>query len=178
MKYIQGAQPGQVGQVANKSADNQIVTNYYNSLIDDLKERGIIDATDIENINAKIKSNIMSVTDMISSLEQLKKTGKTKPPSKTSDDRRYNELPNDFYAPLGDKIANDWENEYTILNTNKWQVPVARPPVCINTTPCKVCPSDDSSESPYGVSLSAWDNSRVISNTLLNKQWAASQTSA
>ena len=87
----------------------------------------------------------------------------------------YNELPDDFYTPIGDKIANDWENSYTILNTNKWQVPVIRPPVCINNTPCDVCPSQSSSSM---VSLKEWDDSRYITQNQINKKWANDQTSS
>ena len=63
------------------------------------------------------------------------------------------------FKPIGENIANDWSNDYTILNTDKWKVPMQRPPLCINTNPCKVCPVD----SNYPVNLRAWDESRVIS---------------
>jgi hypothetical protein len=154
--------------------DNKLV-NYYNSLISDLTEKGMIDSTDTENINIKIESKLLSLNDVITSLEQLKKSGKTKPVNKFADDRKYSELPSDFYSPIGDKIANDWDNNYTILNTNKWKVPVARPPVCINTSPCKVCAANEPS---HGIDLGSWNDSRIISNNLLNKSWAAAQTSA
>ena len=31
---------------------------------------------------------------------------------------KYSDLPSDYYTPLGDKIANQWDNEFT-LNTDK-----------------------------------------------------------
>ena len=70
-----------------------------------------------------------------------------------------NELLSDFYKPIGDGIANQWNGDYVILNTNKWQVPMPRPPVCINNSPCKVCPSNTSSDA---VNLNDWDNSRYV----------------
>ena len=56
-----------------------------------------------------------------------------------------------------------------MLNTNKWQVPMPRPPVCINTSPCKVCPDTDDT---YPVKLAHWDNSRKVSNIEISKEWA------
>jgi hypothetical protein len=48
-----------------------------------------------------------------------------------------------------------------------------RPPVCINTSPCKVCP--DVVEG-YPLNVKEWDNSRKISNININKNWANKQT--
>ena len=70
-----------------------------------------------------------------------------------------NNLSSEFYTPLGDGISNSWNSDYVILNTNKWQVPMARPPVCINNSPCKVCPMNTSSDS---LNLQEWDNSRYV----------------
>ena len=74
--------------------------------------------------------------------------------------------------PIGEAISNSWENAYTILNTDKWQVPHSRPPVCISNGPCKVCPSDTVG---YPVNLKDWDDSRVVSNIKINKKWADDQ---
>jgi hypothetical protein len=99
----------------------------------------------------------------------------TKQPTRAqvNNDFKYNEMPVDMYVPIGNKIANNWstDNEYAILNTNQWQVPIPRPPVCINTEPCKVCPSDGTSY----LTLKNWDNARVVSETKINQQWAADQ---
>ena len=46
-----------------------------------------------------------------------------------------------------------------------------RPPLCINTNPCKVCPNDTN----YPVNLKSWDESRVISKTNINKDWVSNQ---
>ena len=78
----------------------------------------------------------------------------------------------DLYNPLGNSELNKWTDGYTMLNTDKWQLPMARPPVCINTSPCKVCPSIDDT---YPVILGEWDNSRKISNTEISKEWANKQ---
>ena len=123
-----------------------------------------------------MRSKLLTMEEIISSLETIKKEGKPRVRSvdgKIKNDNIYNELPSDFYSPLGDKIANEWDNEYTILNTNKWQVPMPRPPVCINTSPCKVCPSDSSSSH---VNLKQWDDARYVTSNKVNKKWAQDQS--
>ena len=163
-------------QVVGKTSNDDIAYKYYESLIVDLASKGIIDATDIDNIRAKLQSKIVTIDEVIKSLEMLKKEGKSKARQtngKVKSDYEYSELPSDFYNPIGENIANDWDNDYTILNTNKWQVPMTRPPVCINTTPCKVCPSDSSN---YPVGLKQWDDSRTVSGNRINKKWADDQS--
>ena len=160
------------------NANGKIAAKYFESLLKDLNEKGVLDASDIENIQLKMRSKLLTVEEVISSLEMLKKEGKSKVRSKdgkVKDDRVYSELPSDFYSPLGDKIANEWDNDYTILNTNKWQVPMPRPPVCINTAPCKVCPTDSSN---YPVNLKQWDDSRYVTQSKINKKWSDDQARA
>ena len=53
---------------------------------------------------------------------------------------KYSERPGKNYEPIGKGISK-WSNEYTILSSDKWTVPMTRPPVCISSTKCKVCPS-------------------------------------
>lgn len=160
------------------TSGDKIANKYLEALLIDLNERELIDMNDIENIKIKLKSRLLTLDEVISSLETLKKEGKgkVKPKEhKSKDDRDYNELPSDFLEPIGDKIANEWANEYSILNTDKWKVPTMRPPVCINNSPCKVCPSDSST---YPVSLMKWDDSRKVSQNKINKQWAMDQSNS
>jgi hypothetical protein len=156
----------------------KIANRYFESLMNDLADRGILDATEIDNIQAKLRTKLLSMDEVIASLETLKKEGKSKvrvQDGKVKNDREYSELPSDFYTPIGQQVPNEWSSEYTILNTNKWQVPMPRPPVCINTTPCKVCPSDTSNNS---TNLKQWDDSRYVSGGKINKKWAEDQMSA
>ena len=160
------------------SHDSQIANKYFGSLINDLVNRNILDSNDVSNIQAKLQSGVLTLEEIIMSLETLKREGKSKnrtDEGKVIDDKRYSELPSDFYTPIGKQVPNEWSNEYTILDTNKWQVPMARPPVCINTQPCKVCPTDISSNS---VNLKEWDDSRYVMGGRINKQWAGDQLSA
>ena len=144
-------------------------TNYFDLLISDLSSSKIINDDDIQNIKKKIKLNLLTTDEVIKSLETLKQTTSV---IKNNTDFKYNELATGFFEPIGNKIANEWDNDYTLLNTTKWTVPMSRPPVCINSTPCKVCPLDSSNI----VSLKDWDNSRTISNTQMNKEWVNNTT--
>jgi hypothetical protein len=77
--------------------------------------------------------------------------------------------------PLGTKDLSLWGSEdYSLLNTDKWQVPMPRPPVCINNNPCKVCPTDEPNGG-YPINLKNWNSSRQVSNISINKDWANSQ---
>jgi hypothetical protein len=153
---------------AVKEDGDPIAMKYMNSLIDDLYQKNILDTTDIMNIKTKVSSKLLNPEEIIISLENLKINSVAKNKEKIQDDGQYNELPTDFIKPIGNNL-NKWDNEFTLLNTNKWQVPMPKPPVCVNTTPCKVCPND----SPYfPVNLKNWDDSRVVSDVKINKSWA------
>ena len=150
-----------------------IVYKYFTSLITDLLEKGVLNSDDVSNINMKVDSKLVDISDVISSLEQLKREGKAKVKGQkeVKNDAVYNELDEELSKPIGGDISNKWESQYSILNTNKWKVPMARPPVCVNTNPCQVCPT---TYSGY-VDLASWDTSRVLSTTNINKKWAANQ---
>jgi len=170
-------------QLQNKideTSNNKIANKYLESLIIELNNRELLNKNDIENIKIKIKSRILSVDEAISSLEILKNEGKGKLPllpknNKKDNDNEYNELPSDFMVPLGNNVPNEWSNEYSILNTDKWKLPTQHPPVCVSSAPCKVCPTDSSN---YPLNLMKWNDARKVSNTLINKQWANDQMSS
>ena len=163
----------QTKDLQTKTNDDN-ANKYINLLMADLAERGILDSTDIENIRTKLDSKLISIDEAITGLEKLKLSTKSKlkKSDNVSEEYNYGNLPPDFYKPLGNSSLSKWEDGYTILNTDKWQVPMPRPPVCINTTPCKVCPSMDNT---YPVQLGEWDNSRKISNIEISKDWANKQ---
>jgi hypothetical protein len=153
--------------------NSMIASKYYSSLINELNERGVLDVNEIQNIKLKIESKLLSIDEVIASLERLKATSKAKPKSDSKTDHKFDELPSEFYSPMGGDVANKWDNNYTLLDTNRWQVPMPRPPVCINTAPCKVCPT----ESGYFpvVTTKEWDQSRKVTDTKINKDWANAQ---
>ena len=59
----------------------------------------------------------------------------------------------------GDGFTNGWDQDYTILNTNKWAPSLNPPPVCKAEKECPVCPSITSG---YPLSLKEYDSSRKI----------------
>jgi hypothetical protein len=149
---------------------------YMNFLIADLIDYQVLDNNDVGNIAAKIKSKISTVDEIIVSLEKLKLSSKSKKLKNKIEDQSeysYGNLPPDFYNPLGNAEISKWDSGYTILNTDKWQVPMPRPPICINNSPCKVCPNNDET---YPINLSEWNNSKKISNIEISKDWANKQT--
>lgn len=160
--------------IKSMPGSENVGSKYYNFLINDLLEKGIIDSNDVKNINTKLTSKLLTMNDVITSLEQLKKDGVPKSKGKLND-FAYSELPSEFYSPIGDKIANQWDNDYNILDTNRWQVPMQRPPVCINSEPCKICPLESA---PGTTNLKSWDTSRKVTDIKVNKKWANNQMSA
>ena len=165
-----------------KSLENQPVNEnmekYKNYLMKDLLELGVMDQIDIDNLNAKIENRLMNIEEAISKLEKLKITSRPKNKlNRAIRESEYNELPKDFYNPLGDPELNKWDTAFHMLNTNKWQVPMPRPPVCINTSPCKVCPevTESQSNGSNPLSLKDWEYSRKVMNLVVNKDWANDQ---
>jgi hypothetical protein len=123
---------GLQGQIKKDSKDD-IATKYMETLVEELTNKRILDETDVKNLKLKIKNNLLTLVEAVESLEKLKKEASPQNIYKRRNDSMFNELPSDFMSPIGEGISN-WDNEYTILNTNKWQVPVQRPPPCIVTT--------------------------------------------
>ena len=124
--------------------------------------------------NDHVASRSDQTEELLQSLEKLKLIGisKKKPETNSNTNMKYSDLPAESYKPLGEQISNKWTNEYSILNTDKWQVPQPRPPVCISNSPCKVCPTNTGG---YPTNLKEWNNSSKISTTNINKKWALDQ---
>lgn len=155
--------------------DTSMTKRYYDSLLSQLKELNIINSDDVNNMNNKIATGVTTVAEAISSLEKLKNFNTSRI---VKSDYKYNELPEEFFKPLGEGLdkLNPWDNQYSVLNTNKWRVPMPRPPICINTQPCKVCPDDTGLGSvDNSLKVDDWDSAKAISETKINKQWVSNQ---
>jgi len=66
--------------------------------------------------------------------------------------------------PLGanDKtLSNSWDNDYILLNTDRWYTPKSDPPVCKAEKVCPVCPT---STNGNNISLKEFDSSTKIMN--------------
>jgi hypothetical protein len=160
----------------NQNDQNKLSHRYFESLLEELHTKNLLDESDINNIRVKMQTRLLSLEDVVNSLEIVKKQGQPKPPKTNVNSSQYaptkvdgkeviyNELPKEYYMPMGDKIANEWDTTFSLLNTDKWRVPMPKPPVCINTTPCQVCNSDNNS---YSTALKYWDDSRNV--TGINK---------
>ena len=159
-------------------------------LLKELLANKILTKEEVEDINKSVKNDNLDLSEIIKALEKLRNT--TSSPTTFHDshqeshsrrearknrpsygDMKYDELPDDKRIPLGDQLPpDDWENEYTLLNTDKWAVPKSHPPLCIASNNLDPLPSNDVG---YPLSLKEWDNSRVISNSYINKKWAMDQ---
>ncbi len=81
---------------------------------------------------------------------------------------KYSDINKQLYEPLGSNNENfnkTWKNGWTkdggyvYLNTDKWQVPTKRPPICLTNSKCNVCPSNTSG---YPVDLMNWHEANDI----------------
>jgi hypothetical protein len=158
-----------IDNTIKNTVNDEILLNYFTLLINDLSKNGFITNKEIDIMKLKLDSGLLTIKDLIKSLEYIKYNSTT---VKIKDDNIYNEINKDFYKPIGDKIANEWDNDYNILNSDKWSVPMKQPPLCVNTTPCKVCDYDTN---PNYTPLKHWDNSRYVSEYKINKKWIANQ---
>ena len=159
-------------------------------LLKELLSHKVLNIDEVENIYSSAKKGDVNLTNVIKALEKLrdstvKKLTETTINKSTDNDRivdkksslygdmKYDELPPEKRIPLGDQIPpDDWENQYTLLNTDKWSVPQRKPPLCVASKHMDPLPSN---ESGYPMLLKEWDNSRVISNTYINQKWAKDQ---
>lgn len=164
---------------------DMIEIKYYNMLINQLSNKGILSQADINNLKLKMESKLFTIEEIIASLETLAgndnmpknkqhKKKQSQSCQSINDDIIYNELLPMQMKTIGGETPNTWSGNYAILNTDKWTVPMTRPPVCINTNPCPVCPSDNNTSNLTG--LADWDNSRTVSTTTINQNWAKNQT--
>jgi hypothetical protein len=128
---------------------------YLNIIIENLYNKKLLDLNDINKIKMKIDSKILTVKDVIESIEKLYLINK-------NINNNVDELPREFTKPIGDGDINNWSQDYTILNTSKWQVPIQRPPVCVSTYPCNICPIDSST---YPLNLLKWDESLNVTGS-------------
>ena len=165
-------------------------------LLKELLANKILTKEEVEDIYDSAKKGDVNLKELISALEKLRDTTSYSFPKSSKDstvgeskavhhekvkrvksdmygDMKYDELPVEKRIPLGDQLPpDDWDNEYTLLNTDKWAVPKSNPPVCIASNNMDPLPSN---ESGYPMLLKEWDNSRVISNSYINKKWAMDQ---
>ena len=158
-------------------------------LLKELLSHKILNLEEVDEIYSSAKKGDVNLENLIKVLEKLRDsttkkfkdsgsvsgsvTGSVTGKKSSYGDMKYDELPIEKRTPLGDQLPpDDWDNQYTLLNTDKWSVPQRKPPLCIASNNMDPLPSN---ESGYPMLLKEWDNSRVISNTYINKKWANDQ---
>ena len=177
----------------SKKPNNLLDKKKLRNMIKQLEKQGILDKEDIEEIHDSIKNKESSIDEIMSQLHQLKNEELSKMNRLTDEstpnqmkvnsrirdmnpdkfpEMGYNELDQSKLIPIGDQVPDSWENEYTLLNTDKWTVPMTKPKLCIATSNLDPLPTN---EPGYPLNLKEWDNSRKISNTYINKKWANDQ---
>jgi hypothetical protein len=138
----------------------------FNLLVDFLTEKGTLTEEDYENMKVKMSSNVMTIDEAIDSLERLKLASKTVKRKEVQPEMKNwwsemnrSELPLDMYIPKGSLVPSQFNNEFTILNTDKWTVPMPRPPVCIDSTPKDILPMGTTG---YPTGLKYFDEARYV----------------
>lgn len=79
-----------------------------------------------------------------------------------NNDMRYSQLTDTQMQPLGSNdmtMNNSWENDYVLLNTDKWKVPQSSPYKCKQEKECPICPSLTNG---YPVNVKDFNNARKI----------------
>jgi len=97
----------------------------------------------ISNTNLNLNNSILNPVSSSLNINNPTVTNVEKE-AETSNEMKYTELPPEMHQPLGtydNTFTNDFNHGYTMLNTDKWSVPMRRPPVCIQEKECPVCPS-------------------------------------
>lgn len=138
-------------------------------LLENLTEKGVLNQEDTKNLLAKLKSDILTIDEVIERLEKMKLLSTNiqpikskKPDNKWWNDMDKSELPEEMHHPLVSAKDLEFKNEYSILNTEKWTVPMPRPPVCIDSHPKDIMPVGTSG---YPINLKNFDDSRYVSTS-------------
>ncbi len=96
----------------------------------------------------------------------------TQPPPNNENDIQYSEYPLDMHRPLGtyDKtFTNGFDMGFTYLDTDRWSVPMRKPPICITDKPATVFPALTSGY-PVDVKLFS-DYNRVYPHQQINTKY-------
>lgn len=146
----------------------------YQLLVEMLQAKNVLTKEDVDSLKSKMTSGILTVDEAISRLEKMKLVAKNivEKPNVESNKNWWNEmnkseLPAAMYLPLGKQINQDFSNEYTILNTEKWTVPMPRPPVCIDSAPKEIMPVGTSG---YPLNVKYFDDARYVSTSAVTEK--------
>ena len=111
----------------------------------------------IENLT---NDDISKIVTLLQNIQQAQTTSPTTPIDLTT--LKVTNAPS--LQPLGangNGLTNEWDQDYVLLNTDKWSPALNPPPVCVTDKKCPVCPSLTSG---YPLSVREFDASRKITS--------------
>jgi hypothetical protein len=161
-------------QPEKKQSNNKMTLKLINVYLNILKNEKVLTYDEMETLILKLDSELFTPDELLSKLELLMKKTNVK-----SSEVGYNDwmsqVGKDMLTPqqkrhIGENdstMNNKWDNTYTLLNTDKWRLPVSKPPVCVSNDNCSVCPSTTSG---YPINLKEWDNARYVTTSKKQSQ--------
>jgi hypothetical protein len=111
----------------------------------------------IENLT---NDDISKIVTLLQNVQQAQTTSPTTPIDLTK--IKVTTVPS--LQPLGangNGLTNEWDQDYVLLNTEKWGPALNPPPVCVTDKKCPVCPSLTSG---YPLSVREFDASRKVTS--------------
>ena len=111
----------------------------------------------IENLT---NDDISKIVTLLQNVQQAQTTSPTTPIDLTK--IKVTTVPS--LQPLGangNGLTNEWDQDYVLLNTDKWGPALNPPPVCVTDKKCPVCPSLTSG---YPLSVKDFDASRKVTS--------------
>lgn len=127
--------------VKNINVENELKVNNNNKLIENLTN-----------------DDISKIVTLLQNVQQAQTTSPTTPIDLTK--VKVTNAPS--LQPLGangNGLTNEWDQDYVLLNTEKWGPSLNPPPVCVTDKKCPVCPSLTSG---YPLSVREFDASRKV----------------
>ena len=165
-QYNSSPQKNKFEYIIKNISINNINQKYINAVSNKLMVMGVMTSTENNNLINKVSSGLLTEEEVINSLEKLHLKSLNK------NDMKYNELPSSSMKPIGEGVANDWaSSEYTILSTDKWNVPTNNFDKSSIYSTC-TCPKTDDGK----FYLNSWDNYHRVQEVNINKQWIDDQT--
>ena len=128
-----------------------MIENFDNQTINNIQKKETFEPNESNQTN-----DLSQIITMLQKIQTLQSNMNNSSPS-----------PPNTLEPLGqngDGFTNAWDQDYTILNTNKWAPSLNPPPVCKAEKTCPVCPSITSG---YPLSLKEYDSSRKITPPII-----------
>ena len=158
---------------------NKVIPNNKNVIsaapVNPISQPKIENYEDVKNINVenelKVKNNnkliehltnddISKIVTLLQNVQQAQTTSPTTPIDLSK--VKVTNAPS--LQPLGangNGLTNEWDQDYVLLNTDKWGPALNPPPVCVTDKKCPVCPSLTSG---YPLSVRDFDSSRKVTS--------------